>query len=322
MSALDSTSKDMYGFAGEPPEDSQPVKKAGSQCHAEREPHHLTPRELAWRPDPHSQSESARHWRTANEQSRKEQLRLSADGTYAVTDADSLSTIAERSLRGQGIKLTGKAIHDEMARLVELNRDAYPDLSRNLHLLKRGMALRMKADGCSENAGAEKEHHEVKQRNLEEEISDPGQPRAHRGHERAIQADAPAEAVRHRAPAGDQLVRSVLPIMAGLFGNAMLGGGHHYLQGSWRHGMMGGNEMIWNRGGIGSGADPRFYNGLSEGGFYPGRDPRFYNFGRTNRYMGAGGYMDPESGYNGLYSRSRAPWYYGDSGYDGLSRWG
>ncbi len=315
MSALDSASRrDMYDFAGEPAGDARRAVKAGNQCHADREAHHLTPRELAWRPDPHSQSESARHWRTANEQSRKEQLKLSADGTYAVTEADSLSTIAERSLRGQGTKLTGKAIHEEMARILELNRDAYPDLARNLHLLKRGMELRMKADSCSEDTGAEKEHHEIKQ----------ALPVRSRVHSDTNQADAHLAPSRHPASAGDQVVRSVLPLMAGLLGNSMFGGGQHFMHTAPWRGMTGGNDMLWQRrGGIGLSGDPRFYGGYSDGEFYPGRESRFYDFGRgANRYMGAGGYMDSQPGYNPLYGRSRAPWYYGAGGYDGLSQWG
>lgn len=326
MSAFDlAPRQDIYSFAGESTEASRPAAKAGKQCHSEREGHHLTPRELAWRPDPHAQSESARHWRTANQQSRKEHLNLSADGTYSVTDADSLSTIAERSLRGQRTKLTGKSIHEEIARIVDLNRDAYPDLSRNLHLVKRGMELRMKADGCSDHASDGKAHRETKASNPESGTSDQGQPRQPRDQVVMLRADRHAEVVRYPAPSGEQMLRTVLPVMAGMFGsgmfgNRMVGFGNHFTHGApGLHGMPGGGDMLWNRGGMG--ADPRFYGGYSEGGFYPGRDPRFYNPRRAGHYVG-GGYMDSDPRYNGFVGRSRAPWYYNGSDYDGFSRWG
>jgi hypothetical protein len=110
----------------------------------QRQPHHLTPRELSWRPDPNSQSESAQHWQADNSHSRQEQLPVNAQGIYTVTNVDALSTIAERSLRTQGAaRPSGADIRNEMGRIATLNQDAYPDLARNPDLVKAGMELRM-----------------------------------------------------------------------------------------------------------------------------------------------------------------------------------
>ncbi len=301
MSAFDSAQRpDMYRFAGEPADGSLPTKSAGDQCHP-REAHHLTPRELAWRPDPHSQSESARHWRTANEHSRKEDLQVNAEGVYKVTAADSLSTIAERSLRGQGVKPTGKAISEEMSRIADLNKDAYPDLSAHLHLVKRGMELRIKANSCSQSSTTE--------RVLAEKSSGPArQPgidtppffaSLHHGH-RLRDREYGGMMDSHAASGGgDQIGRTVLPLMAGLAGRLMLGGGHNFTHTDpWRRGMME-NDMLGYRGRMGFGPEPGYYGGYGDGG---------------------SGYINLAPRYNNFYSR--APWYHSAGGDDRFNPWG
>jgi hypothetical protein len=106
--------------------------------------HHLTPLELSWRPDSQSTSESAQHWRDGNTLSRQERLPLDAHGKYTVTDVDALSTIAERNLQTHGVAApNGKALRDEMDRIIALNKDEYPDLDKNPDLLHPGMELRI-----------------------------------------------------------------------------------------------------------------------------------------------------------------------------------
>lgn len=328
MSAFESAPRqDMYDLAGEQQAPPQHSIKPGNECQSPREPHHLTPRELAWRPDPNSQSESAKRWRTANSNSRHENLKLNADGIYVVTGSDSLSTIAERSLRERGNKLTGKSIQDEMSRIVALNRDAYPEFSRNLHLVKHGMQLRMRPDNCTQKeTGNETDRdREGKGKHTlgaEGERADKiGKSRRDRTTE-----EAQSLPIRHGNPhrsygygredvaaysGGSQILRMALPMMAGLFGNTL--GGQRFLPGGmpWRHGMT--NEMLgynyadqWDGDNFDVPPGPRFpYSGRHNE--YYGPDPRLSNgyYGPDPRWGGSGRYeRDTRYGYN----QRRTPW--------------
>lgn len=112
--------------------------------------HHMTAAEEAWRPDPNSQSESAQRWRRGNDASKSQPLQLDSNGVYKTTDADCLSTIAARSLKDQGQAANTESIKHEMARIVSLNTDAYPDMAKNAHIIQPGMELRMTGKPCKE----------------------------------------------------------------------------------------------------------------------------------------------------------------------------
>lgn len=108
---------------------------------AEQAAHHLSQRELLWHPGS-LDGEKAKHWQEGNSNTRHEKLKLNAGGNYKVTEFDTLSTIAERSLHAHGTTKPGrKALHEEMDRIVSLNKCEYPDLNKHRDFLPAGMEL-------------------------------------------------------------------------------------------------------------------------------------------------------------------------------------
>ena len=248
----------------------------------QREVHHLTPRELAWRPDTNTQSESTQRWRDDNTRSVQRPVQVNDLGMYTVINADTLSTIAERYLRSQGAaKPSGADVRSEMNRIVTLNCDAYPDLARNPDLIKSGMHLRLQPD--NDSAGSQigippvhpPEHHVHGKHDVE-------QYRHEHGYERST---------GQTGQTGDQVAQTVLPMIANVIGGLIGGGGNRY------------------------GGAPFFGGGNYNGGAgYYGGDNGYYGGG----YGGSGGY-DVYGGYSGY---SGYGGYGGDGGYSGYGSGG
>lgn len=108
---------------------------------AGKKAHHLAASQLLWHPG-QLDGEKTKHWQDGNNHSRHENLKLDASGQFRVSEFDTLSTVAERSLHGQGIEKPGrKALHNEMDRIISLNKCQYPDLAKHRDLLLSGMEL-------------------------------------------------------------------------------------------------------------------------------------------------------------------------------------
>jgi len=126
----------MYAYSGEGDQSSRP---SGSQSNGDACRDQAI---CAWRPDT-SDSAQAVNWRQANEATRSQPLQLNKDGTYTVTKADCLESIAERELRMTGRKINSQTIDDEVKNLVKLNEQDHPTLDCNSQFLGTGWKLKL-----------------------------------------------------------------------------------------------------------------------------------------------------------------------------------
>ena len=81
--------------------------------------------------------------RRSKESSLPKTLSLGEGDRYKVTDKDCLSTIAERRLRTDGEKITGKTIDAEVKRLSKLNSDEHSSLEKKKDFIKTGWNLKI-----------------------------------------------------------------------------------------------------------------------------------------------------------------------------------
>jgi hypothetical protein len=94
-----------------------------------------------WRPD--AKAKGADEWFEASRQQRDKALEHK-DGEYTVQRGDSMWTIAERSLKEHGGEKPGAAaIQQRMKEIVDANKDRFPGLDCNNHLLRPDMKLRI-----------------------------------------------------------------------------------------------------------------------------------------------------------------------------------
>lgn len=105
-----------------------------------------------WRPD--ANARGADKWFEASRQQRGKALDHK-DGEYTVQRGDSMWTIAERSLKEHGGEKPGAAaIQQRMKEIVDANKDRFPGLDCNNHLLRPDMKLRIPdAHGDATNPG-------------------------------------------------------------------------------------------------------------------------------------------------------------------------
>jgi hypothetical protein len=109
----------------------------------QREGHAYTERQLHYKADPNSHSQRADAWRQAHNELKDKPIDTDGNGMYTTKFGDDPSTIAARSLRDQGQAVSQASIRQEWSRIVGLNRDAYPDMGKNMDFLADGIQLRM-----------------------------------------------------------------------------------------------------------------------------------------------------------------------------------
>jgi hypothetical protein len=110
-----------------------------------RAPAALSERERNWRPDANSTSEKAQEWKRQHEQQRQKSFDTDSNGAYKVEKGDSMSGIAQRSLKAQGNEhASQKDIQRETERLIKIN----PELGGKGDLVKPGMTLRTIEDNA------------------------------------------------------------------------------------------------------------------------------------------------------------------------------
>lgn len=96
-------------------------------------------------------SELSRAWSNNAKQLSSSDLDVSQQGTYSVRFGDSLSGIAKRSLKMQGVDSPDtRAIKAEQARIIDLNSDRYPHLAKNPGYIWENMTLKMIPDQSSD----------------------------------------------------------------------------------------------------------------------------------------------------------------------------
>lgn len=70
-------------------------------------------------------------------------LNLDDDGHYKVAAGNSLSSIARRALLMRGESASWRAVNAEMDRIVEMNADTFPGLTRDRGFIKEGWKLKI-----------------------------------------------------------------------------------------------------------------------------------------------------------------------------------
>lgn len=100
-----------------------------------------------WTPDFKYETESGKKWlEEAGEQDKKD-LETTNNNSYVVERGDSFWGIAKRSLRDQkGEDPNNKEIQAFMAKIIEANKEEFPELDCNPHLIQPGLTLIIPAD--------------------------------------------------------------------------------------------------------------------------------------------------------------------------------
>jgi hypothetical protein len=94
-----------------------------------------------WHPSPGSDSPEARKWQEQNKELGKHKIE---EKEYTVKPGDSLGTIAERTLKGEGNQHPSPAdIDKKMKEIIEQNKEQYPTLVCNPDYIVPGMKLKV-----------------------------------------------------------------------------------------------------------------------------------------------------------------------------------
>lgn len=96
-----------------------------------------------WRPDPELRTDQTKQWASASDARKQLPVELDSNCMYEVQFGDSLDVIAQRYLRQNGMESSGRAIKDEVARIVDLNKDRYKSLDCNDEFIRTGWKLKM-----------------------------------------------------------------------------------------------------------------------------------------------------------------------------------
>jgi hypothetical protein len=94
-----------------------------------------------FKPDFEYKTEQGRAWKAVSDQQRQQPLEVNERGRYQVVYGDSLSTIAERNLKGSGLAADRKSVEAEVQNIVNANKNRYPSLDCNNHFIKTGWTL-------------------------------------------------------------------------------------------------------------------------------------------------------------------------------------
>ncbi|HEY9712508.1 MAG TPA: LysM peptidoglycan-binding domain-containing protein, partial [Chroococcales cyanobacterium] len=98
----------------------------------------------SWRPDFSLSTPLARAWEAQSNINRNQPLDLSGCDNYTVKFGDCLWTIADRALKKDGDQNpNGTEIEDEIKKIVQLNKEAYPSLKCNPDLIMPGWKLKI-----------------------------------------------------------------------------------------------------------------------------------------------------------------------------------
>jgi len=128
------------GRSAEPPSIDLSPTIYGSNCDGTAKAHkQLTPAERNFTPDMTYGGANGREFQQKMNEQRAKPIELNGDGKYEVKPGDTLSTLAERSLKIDGHKPSQAEIQKRTKELEELNGDQLG----NRHLLKPGMKLKL-----------------------------------------------------------------------------------------------------------------------------------------------------------------------------------
>jgi hypothetical protein len=100
------------------------------------------PGDCNFKPDFEFKTEGGQKWKQDALKQNSKGLELNKDGSYDVQKGDSVWGLAERMARqASGRKPTANETHKEMTKLLEANKEKYPGLDCNPHMLRAGMKL-------------------------------------------------------------------------------------------------------------------------------------------------------------------------------------
>jgi len=96
-----------------------------------------------FKPDYELSTPRAQQWAADSQAQRTKPLDINENGEYKVKWGDSLSTIAERALKGSGAPVSKESLQSMQDAIVEANRDRYKSLDCNRDLIKENWSLRI-----------------------------------------------------------------------------------------------------------------------------------------------------------------------------------
>ncbi|MCC6977840.1 MAG: hypothetical protein IT343_05930 [Candidatus Melainabacteria bacterium] len=102
-----------------------------------------TSAECNFKPDYELSTPRAQQWAADSQVQRSKPLDINENGEYRVKWGDSLSTIAERALRGAGAPVSKDSLQSMQDAIVEANRDRYKSLECNRDFIKEDWSLRI-----------------------------------------------------------------------------------------------------------------------------------------------------------------------------------
>lgn len=101
-----------------------------------------------FQPDYDLSTPRAQQWKADSDVQRTRPLDLNENGEYKVKWGDSLSTIAERALKGAGQSVNRDSLQSMQEAIVQANHERYPTLDCNKDFVKENWCL--KIPGCSQ----------------------------------------------------------------------------------------------------------------------------------------------------------------------------
>src|SRR5690348_9361277 len=103
----------------------------GAWQNCEKDPGQENSAACNFKPDYELSTPRARDWANASDAQRAKPLDLNENGEYRVKWGDSLSTIAERALKGSGSAVNKDSLQAMQDAIVEANHDRYKTLDCN-----------------------------------------------------------------------------------------------------------------------------------------------------------------------------------------------
>lgn len=103
-----------------------------------------------FKPDYDLSTPQAQQWHAESQKQRLNPVELDQDGRYTVKWGDSLSTIAERTLKTAGLPVDKESLKSLQDAIVEANREEYKTLDCNRDFIKEKWSLKIPVPGKQE----------------------------------------------------------------------------------------------------------------------------------------------------------------------------